>query len=215
MAELFKAQLTGQHGFEKLVAIKKILPHLATRPDRSSRCSSTRRASPRSSTTATSSQVFELGTDADTPYIAMQYVDGLDVLALLRECARAQIRLPPELAALIAREVLDALDYAHNALDEHGRRARHRPPRHLAGQRAAVVARRRQAHRLRHRARRRAPAQDRGRHAQGQVRLHVARAGLGRRGRRAQRPVLGRHRARRDGDGAPAVHRRRTTSTCC
>src|SRR6185295_17847251 len=30
MAELFKATLTGDHGFEKLVAIKKILPHLAT-----------------------------------------------------------------------------------------------------------------------------------------------------------------------------------------
>ena len=29
MAELFKAQLSGQHGFEKLVTIKKILPHLA------------------------------------------------------------------------------------------------------------------------------------------------------------------------------------------
>jgi hypothetical protein len=65
--------------------------------------------------------VFELGTDADTPYIAMQYVDGLDVLALLRECARAQIRLPPDMAALIARDVLDALDYAHNALDVQGR----------------------------------------------------------------------------------------------
>jgi serine/threonine-protein kinase len=30
MAELYKATLTGDHGFEKLVAIKKILPHLAT-----------------------------------------------------------------------------------------------------------------------------------------------------------------------------------------
>ena len=151
-------------------------------------------------------QVFELGTDADTPYIAMQYVDGLDVLALLRECARAQIRLPPDLArADRARRARRARLRAQRARRA-GPRARHRPPRHLAGQRAAVVARRRQAHRLRHRARRRAPPQDRGRHAQGQVRLHVARAGLGRRGRRAQRSVLGRHPARRDGDGAPAVH---------
>src|SRR5580698_9632245 len=30
MAELFKAKLEGNLGFEKLVAIKKILPHLAT-----------------------------------------------------------------------------------------------------------------------------------------------------------------------------------------
>ncbi|HEU4729127.1 MAG TPA: serine/threonine-protein kinase [Kofleriaceae bacterium] len=120
MAELFKATLTGDHGFEKLVAIKKILPHLAT--DRSfvemfiDEARITAQLDHRHIV-----QVFELGTDADTPYIAMQYVDGLDVLALLRECARAQIRLPPDFAALIARDVLDALDYAHNALDSSGR----------------------------------------------------------------------------------------------
>ena len=33
MAELYKARVTGQHGFEKLVAIKKILPHLAAARD--------------------------------------------------------------------------------------------------------------------------------------------------------------------------------------
>jgi serine/threonine protein kinase len=120
MAELFKATLTGDHGFEKLVAIKKILPHLAV--DRSfvemfiDEARITAQLDHRHIV-----QVFELGTDADTPYIAMQYVDGLDVLALLRECARAQIRLPPDLAGLIARDVLDALDYAHNARDSSGR----------------------------------------------------------------------------------------------
>jgi hypothetical protein len=120
MAELFKATLTGDHGFEKLVAIKKILPHLAG--DRSfvemfiDEARITAQLDHRHIV-----QVFELGTDADTPYIAMQYVDGLDVLALLRECARAQIRLPAALAAVIARDVLDALDYAHNALTAEGR----------------------------------------------------------------------------------------------
>jgi eukaryotic-like serine/threonine-protein kinase len=120
MAELFKAKLEGNLGFEKLVAIKKILPHLAT--DRSF----VEMFIDEARITASLDhrhivQVFELGNDADTPYIAMQYVDGLDVLALLRECARAQIRLPADLAALIARDVLDALDYAHNAVDANGR----------------------------------------------------------------------------------------------
>ena len=40
---------------------------------------------------------------------------------LLRECARTQIRLPAHLAALVAREVADALDYAHHALAPDGR----------------------------------------------------------------------------------------------
>lgn len=120
MAELFKAQLSGQHGFEKLVTIKKILPHLAV--DRSF----IEMFLDEARLTAQLDhphivQVFELGTDADTPYIAMQFVDGLDVLGLLRECARAQIRLPPDIAAFIARDVLDALDYAHQAVDGSGR----------------------------------------------------------------------------------------------
>jgi serine/threonine-protein kinase len=120
MAELYKATLTGDHGFEKLVAIKKILPHLAK--DRSfvemfiDEARITAQLDHRHIV-----QVFELGNDADTPFIAMQYVDGLDVLALLRECARAQIRLPPQLAAVIARDVLDALDYAHHAVSADGR----------------------------------------------------------------------------------------------
>ncbi len=120
MAELYKATLQADHGFEKVVVIKKILPHLAV--DRSfvemfiDEARLTGQLDHHHIV-----QVFELGTDADTPYIAMQYVDGVDVLGLLRECARAQIRLPPDLAALIARDVLDALDYAHNAVDAGGK----------------------------------------------------------------------------------------------
>src|SRR3569833_3709509 len=120
MAELVKAQLQGNLGFEKLVAIKKILPHLAN--DRSfvemfiDEARSTAQLDHRHIV-----QVFALGTDAAPPYIALQYVDGLDVLALLRECARAQIRLPADLAALLARDVLAALDYAHRAKDARGR----------------------------------------------------------------------------------------------
>jgi serine/threonine-protein kinase len=120
MAELYKATLTGDHGFEKLVVIKKILPHLAQ--DRAfvemftDEAKITAQLDHRHIV-----QVFELITDADTPYIVMQYVDGLDVLGLLRECSRAQIRLSPELAALIARDVLDALDYAHNARSADGK----------------------------------------------------------------------------------------------
>ena len=120
MAELYKARAIGQHGFEKLVAIKKILPHLAAD------ASFVEMFLDEARITAQLDhphivQVFELGSDADTPYIAMQFVDGLDVLALLRECSRTQIRLPPELAARIAYTICDALDYAHTARDSSGR----------------------------------------------------------------------------------------------
>ena len=104
MAELFKATLTGDHGFEKLVAIKKILPHLATDKSFVEMFIDEARITAQLDHRHIVS-VFELGTDADTPYIAMQFVDGLDVLALLRECARAQIRLPPDLAASLTQRV--------------------------------------------------------------------------------------------------------------
>ena len=120
MAELFKATLSGDHGFQKMVAIKKILPHLAVDRQFVEMFIDEARLTGQLDH-AHIVQVYELGTDADTPYIAMQYVDGIDVLALLRECARSQIRLTPELAAVIARDVLDALDYAHHAVDTNGR----------------------------------------------------------------------------------------------
>jgi len=120
MAELFRARIHGSHGFEKLVAIKKILPHLAADPSFVSMFIDEARITAQLDHPRIV-QVFELATDADTPYIAMQYVDGVDVLGLLRECARAQRRLPAELSALIMHDVLDALDYAHHACDQAGR----------------------------------------------------------------------------------------------
>lgn len=120
MAELFKARAAGDHGFEKLVVIKRILPHLASDP------AFVHMFIDEARLTASLDhpgivQVYELGNEGGTPYIVMQYVDGLDVLALLRECARTQLRLPAPLAALIARDVLDALDHAHGATGPSGR----------------------------------------------------------------------------------------------
>ncbi len=74
--------------------------------------------------------------------------------------------------------------------------------------------RRREAHRLRHRARRGDRAPHRRRAAQGQARVHVARAGRRARARRAQRSLHARHRARRDGHRAPALLAAAASSTC-
>jgi serine/threonine-protein kinase len=120
MAELFKARAIGDHGFEKLVVIKKILPQLVADPAFIQMFLDEARLTAQLDH-PNIVHVFELGTDADTPYIAMQWVDGIDLLALLRECARTQIRLPAHLAALVAREIADALDYAHLAAAPDGR----------------------------------------------------------------------------------------------
>jgi serine/threonine-protein kinase len=120
MAELFKARIQGSYGFEKLIAIKKILPHLAADPAFVAMFIDEARITAQLDHPHIV-QVLELGTDADAPYIAMQFVDGVDVLELLRECARTQRRLPPALSALIVHDVLDALDFAHHARGADGK----------------------------------------------------------------------------------------------
>ncbi|HUJ62041.1 MAG TPA: protein kinase [Kofleriaceae bacterium] len=120
MAELFIATAPGEHGFTKKVVIKRLLPHLS--PDETYKAMfideaklTARLVHPKIA------QTFELGRVGDALYIAMEYVDGIDVLALLREFATRRKRIAPQLAAWIAHEVLDALDYAHNLADEDGR----------------------------------------------------------------------------------------------
>src|SRR5438477_11905462 len=66
-------------------------------------------------------QVTDFG-DVDGQYfIALEFVEGFDALALLRSSAQRQVRLPVPICMFIAMEVLDALDYAHNAKDAEGR----------------------------------------------------------------------------------------------
>src|SRR5262249_3896586 len=66
-------------------------------------------------------QVLELGTLADNLYIAMEYVEGVDALAILRAFAQRKQPIPAHLAVHICHEVLDALDHAHQARDDAGK----------------------------------------------------------------------------------------------
>ena len=47
-------------------------------------------------------------------FLVMEYVDGPDLLDLLRSAAGHGVRVPPPIAAYICSHVLEALDYAHN-----------------------------------------------------------------------------------------------------
>ena len=60
-------------------------------------------------------QVLETGIIGDLYYLAMEYVDGRDLAQVLSRCRDRKIVLPATFAVHIARAVLGALDYAHNA----------------------------------------------------------------------------------------------------
>jgi hypothetical protein len=119
MAELFVATAPGEHGFQKKVVIKRLLPHLGADDSYKAMFIDEAKLTARL-VHPKIAQTFELGKVDEALYIAMEHVDGIDVLALLREFAQRHRRVEPQLAAWIAHEVLDALDYAHNLSDEHG-----------------------------------------------------------------------------------------------
>jgi eukaryotic-like serine/threonine-protein kinase len=119
MAELFVATSPGEHGFQKKVVIKRLLPQLLGDETYTAMFIDEAKLTARL-VHPKIAQTFELGKVDDALYIAMEYVDGIDVLALLREFAARRRRVDPQLAAWIAHEVLDALDYAHNLADEGG-----------------------------------------------------------------------------------------------
>jgi serine/threonine-protein kinase len=121
MAELFVATAPGEHGFQKKVVIKRLLPHLISDDTYNAMFIDEAKLTARL-VHPKIAQTFELGKVDDALFIAMEHVDGIDVLALLREFAARRRRVDPQLAAWIAHEVLDALDYAHNLIGEDGAR---------------------------------------------------------------------------------------------
>jgi serine/threonine protein kinase len=64
--------------------------------------------------------VYGAGMVGEEPYLALEYVDGVDLYRLLRRAESEQRRIPPGLAAHIAREVADALSAVHGASDSEG-----------------------------------------------------------------------------------------------
>lgn len=65
-------------------------------------------------------KVFEAGIVEDEPYIAMEYVDGLDLYRLLQRSSSSRQAIPPTLAVHIARNLADALYAVHTATQNGG-----------------------------------------------------------------------------------------------
>ena len=112
MAEVFLAKAYGAHGFEKTLAIKRILPELARDPEFEERFIAEAKVAVRLSHTNVV-QVFDFGRMAGTLFIAMEYVDGLDLAALLRRLKQRGERIPVTAAFQIAIELARGLDFAH------------------------------------------------------------------------------------------------------
>jgi tRNA A-37 threonylcarbamoyl transferase component Bud32 len=113
MAEVFLAKAYGAHGFEKTLAIKRILPELASDPEFAARFIAEAKVAVKLSH-ANVVQVFDFGRIGESLFIAMEYVDGLDLAALLRRFKEERRQVPLSAAFHVAIEIIRALDFAHS-----------------------------------------------------------------------------------------------------
>jgi eukaryotic-like serine/threonine-protein kinase len=120
MAEVYLARRAGPHGFQKVVAVKRILPQLAQDPDFLAMFIDEARVCARLAH-PNIVQVFDFGEHDGELYMAMEYVDGTTAARLVRAAAARGEDVPLEAALYIALSILRGLDYAHNARDDDNR----------------------------------------------------------------------------------------------
>ena len=111
MAELFLGRLHGAAGFEKLVCIKRILPHLARDRQFVAMFLDEARIAARI-THPNVCQVFELGEIDGSYYLAMEYLEGVP-LACFRRHDYYGPAPDPRLVAGIAIQACEGLHHAH------------------------------------------------------------------------------------------------------
>src|SRR5262245_53688052 len=116
MAEVYKAKAHGVEGFEKILVIKRILPDLSENPRFVSMFIDEAKIAVTLSH-ANIVQVFDLGHADSTYFIAMEYVAGMDLSAMLKRTRKAKRRIAPELAVYLISELAKGLDYLHRRRD--------------------------------------------------------------------------------------------------
>jgi serine/threonine protein kinase len=119
MAEVFVAKAFGVEGFERLLAIKKILPTMSEEQEFVTMFVDEARIAVQLAH-ANIVQVLELGKHDDNLFIAMEYISGRDVRQLLERFRKKGEPMPIPQACTIVGKVCEALDYAHRKRDARG-----------------------------------------------------------------------------------------------
>ncbi|MDF1565048.1 MAG: serine/threonine-protein kinase [Deltaproteobacteria bacterium] len=125
MAQVWLARQSGLEGFEKLLVVKQVLPHLAGTPEFVTMFLDEARLAAKL-THPNVVQVFDLGREEDengeeTLYIAMEYVHGEDLRRLDRASRKARNPIPLPLVCRIIGDAAAGLHYAHSLSTGDGR----------------------------------------------------------------------------------------------
>ena len=119
MAEVFRAKSISMEGFERLVAIKRIHPNLVENKTFLQMFLDEARLS-LSLVHANIVQVFDLGRSGDTYFIVMEYVDGTNLMLLLKSFRQRDLAVPVPQASYVMSEICKGLAYAHQKRDLEG-----------------------------------------------------------------------------------------------
>jgi serine/threonine protein kinase len=119
MAEVFKGRVSGAAGFEKIVAIKRILPHLSEDQEFITMFVDEAKLSANLNH-SNIGQVFEFGKIESRYFIAMEYIHGKDLRRIQDYFQSFSKSMPVPMAIRIMLEVCNALEYAHSKIDDAG-----------------------------------------------------------------------------------------------
>jgi serine/threonine protein kinase len=119
MAEVFRAKAFGVEGFERLVAVKRILSNIAEDKEFIRMFIEEAKLSVQLNH-ANIAQIFDLGVVDGAYYIALEHVHGRDLRGIFDRCRQLGEAMPVAQACFVAMKVCEGLDYAHNKRDQGG-----------------------------------------------------------------------------------------------
>ncbi len=120
MAELYKAKILGEQGFEKLVAVKKILSHLTGEKDLiASFIDEAKLAAFLQHENIV--QIYDFGSIGGDYVIVMEYLPGKNLQTILAKSKENDSPLSLENILYVTSRICDGLDYSHKLKDFQGK----------------------------------------------------------------------------------------------
>jgi serine/threonine protein kinase len=121
MAELFRAVRKGSlEGFEKVFAIKRILPHLSKNRDFVAMFADEAKIAAQL-THQNIVQIFDFGRLEDTYFIAMEFILGSNLRGIMEKTEQLDTRLSINDSIFVITRAAIGLDYAHRKRDHRNR----------------------------------------------------------------------------------------------
>jgi serine/threonine-protein kinase len=120
MASVWIARQRGKHGFEKLVAVKTILPQFASDMRFQHMFFDEARVASRIEHFNVA-RILDLGEEHDVLYLVMEYVDGDSLSRLRRACKEHELVMPMGIILRILADACSGLHEAHELKGEDGK----------------------------------------------------------------------------------------------